>query len=401
MSATAPTAEPEAIRISRASMLLAYVTGAYGFSYSVMVAFLIPLRAMELDTPIEMIGLIVGAGAAVPALLSVPSGELADRLGPRRTYILSTFVSGIVTLVGALTQSYWVLFAVQLVSGLARSTAWLASQTYLTSVGRPEERATITGRMSFATNAGMIVAPLVIGASSDLVGFQWSFVTLSLMSLLFCLMGTRLPEVRVPRTTAKRGGSAGFGLALGLLRLRGMQVVLQLTFVRIWSAIFWMSFYPVLMVQQGFGASAIGTLLAVYAGVSTVVTLGAGRVAARLGNAMACAIALGLGAIGVALSPHLLTYPLVFLPAALVGIGQGLSLPLLVATVSEEAPPDQRGVALGLRMSVNQGASTVAPIIAGGVAAALGIGLSFAFNGALSLLLLVFAAWLYRGAKRR
>ena len=101
------------------------------------------------------------------------------------------------------------------------------------------------------------------------------------------------------------------------------------------------------------------------------------------------------------LSPHLLTYPWVFLPAALVGIGQGLSLPLLVATVSEEAPPDQRGVALGLRMSVNQGASTVAPIIAGGVAAALGIGLSFAFNGALSLLLLVFAAWLYRGAKRR
>lgn len=381
-------------------MLLGYVTGAYGFSFSIMVGFLIPLRAMELGAPIELIGLIVGAGAAVPALLSVPSGELADRLGPRKTYIISTLVSGLATLVGAVTQSYWVLLVVQLVSGFGRSTAWLASQTYLTSVGRPEERATITGRMSFATNAGMIVAPLVIGGSADLVGFQWSFVTLSLMSLMFCLMGLRLPEVRVPRTTARRGGSAGFGLALSLLRLKGMQVVLQLTFVRIWSAIFWMSFYPLLLVQNGFTASAIGTLLSVYAGVTTAVTLSAGWVAARMGNAMASAAALGLGALGVALSPHFVEYPLVFLPAILVGIAQGLSLPLLVATVSEEAPPDQRGVALGLRMSVNQGASTVAPLIAGGVAAALGLGLSFMFNGALSWLLLAWAVWLYRSSRR-
>ena len=400
MSGTPPAPDSPAIQIGRANMLLGYVTGAYGFSFSVMISFLIPLRAMELGTPIELIGLIVGAGAAVPALLSVPSGELADRLGPRKTYIISTLVSGLATLVGAVTESYWMLLAVQLVSGFARSTAWLASQTYLTSVGRPDERATITGRMSFATNAGMIVAPLVIGASSDLVGFQWSFATLSVMAMMFCLAGMQLPEVRVPRTTVRRGGSAGFGLALSLLRLRGMQVVLQLTFVRIWSAIFWMSFYPLLMVQKGFGASAIGTLLAVYAGVATVVTLSAGWIAARMGNAMASAAALGLGALGVALSPHLVEYPLVFLPAILVGIGQGLSLPLLVATVSEEAPPDQRGVALGLRMSVNQVASTIAPVIAGGVAAAIGVGLSFAFNGALSWLFLAWAVWLYSAARR-
>lgn len=381
-------------------MLLGYVSASYGFAFTVMVSFLIPLRARELGAPIELIGLIVAAGALVPALLAVPSGELSDRLGPRRTYVISTLISGLATLAAAGTDSYWALFAIQLVTGLARSTAWVASQTYLTSVGRADQRATITGRMSFASNTGMILAPLVIGASSDLVGFQLSFVTIALLSLLYCLMGLCLPEVRVPRGPAGRGASGGFALALKMLRLKGIQVVLQLTFIRLWTGSVWMAFYPLLLVQHGFTPSTIGTLLSVYAVISTVITLSAGWAAARTGNTMASAGALGLGGLGVALSPHLVSYPLVFLPAILLGIAQGLSLPLLLASVSEEAPPDQRGIAFGLRMSVNQGAGTVGPAAAGAVAASLGLTLSFLFNAGLSWLLLASALWMYRSSRR-
>ena len=399
-NAVNPTPAASEIHLSRAQMLLGYVTASYGFAFSTMLSFLVPLRALEIGTPIEFIGLIVGAAAVVPALLAVPSGELSDRLGPRKTYIISTLVSGLATFAAAGTESYWVLFAIQLVAGFARSTAWVSSQVYLTSVGRPDQRATITGRMSFATNAGMIAAPLLVGASAELVGFQYTFVTLAVVSLLYCLMGTRLTEVRVPRVTKRSGASGGFGLALTLLRLKGMQVVLQLTFVRLWNATCWMAFYPLLLLQQGFTPARIGTLLAVYAVVSTVVTLTAGWFSARMGNALATAFSLAVGVLGVVLSPYAYDYPLVFLPAILVGFAQGLSLPLLVATVSEEAPPDQRGIALGLRMSVNQGAGTLAPVMTGAVAASIGLTLGLLFNGVVGALVLGSSLWMYRGARR-
>src|SRR5438876_8326064 len=96
-----------------------------------MAAFLVPLRARELSAPLDQIGLIVGAGAIVPALLSVWSGELADRWGARRTYIGGTLVAALAALLMLPVTDYWLLLPIQLVMGFARSTAWVASQTYV------------------------------------------------------------------------------------------------------------------------------------------------------------------------------------------------------------------------------------------------------------------------------
>ncbi|MCA1645083.1 MAG: MFS transporter, partial [Chloroflexi bacterium] len=87
-----------------------------------MGAFLIPLRAHELQAPLDQIGIIVGAGAVGPALLSVMSGELADRFGARRTYIGGTLVAAAMGLLLFPVTNYWLLLPIQLVMGFARST---------------------------------------------------------------------------------------------------------------------------------------------------------------------------------------------------------------------------------------------------------------------------------------
>ena len=80
--------------MSRGQLGLVYLSGSFGFGFQQMAAFLVPLRAHELNAPLDQIGLIVGAGAVVPALLSVWSGQLADRFGARRTYIGGTLLVG-------------------------------------------------------------------------------------------------------------------------------------------------------------------------------------------------------------------------------------------------------------------------------------------------------------------
>src|SRR6266536_492992 len=148
---------------SRAQLALVYISGSFGFGFQQMAAFLVPLRARELSAPLDQIGVIVGAGAIVPALLSVWSGELSDRFGARRTYIAATCIAALTGLLLFPVTNYWLLLPIQLVMGFFRSTAWIASQTYVANIGAAEDRATHMGRLSFTTNGGTVVAPLIIG----------------------------------------------------------------------------------------------------------------------------------------------------------------------------------------------------------------------------------------------
>jgi MFS family permease len=68
-----------------------------------------------------------------------------------------------------------------------------------------------------------------------------------------------------------------------------------------------------------------------------------------------------------------------------------VSLPLLMASVASEVPPDQRGLALGMRMSMNQAASTLAPVSVGAIAEPYGIPAALLASAAFSSVLLVVA----------
>jgi MFS family permease len=370
-------------------LLIAYAAGSFGFGFQNMVQFLLPLRAQELG---------------VPALLSVTSGELVDRFGARQAYVAGTLISCLGALAFVPAIDAIGLLAIQLVMGFARSTAWIASQGYVTHLGTPEDRATHMGRLSFASNGGTLVAPLLIGAAAQALGYRDAFFVAAGLAAVYVIMGLLLPDLRAAarkNSKEQQRATAGFGTALGLIRSRGIQVALLLTFSRLWAASGWRPFYPILLAGNGFPPMLIGTVLAANSVVSTVVTLAAGPIGRRIDPVLATAIALALGALGMALSPYVAVVPYVYLPALLTGTAAGLSLPLLMATVSTEAPPDKRGVALGLRMSANQAASTTAPIAVGALVSAYGIAFGFAASAVFCWFVLASAVALHLRSRRR
>ena len=179
------------------------------------------------------------------------------------------------------------------------------------------------------------------------------------------------------------------------MRQRGVQVVLLLTFVRLWNSSGWRPFIPIYLREAGFDNTLISSVLAANSVVSTFTALWASWLARRSSNEVATALALGLGAIGTAMSPWLVWVPAVYLPALFIGTGVGVSLPLLMASVSSEVSPDQRGVALGMRMSMNQAASAVAPVSVGAVAEPFGIPVALLASGVFSMGVLGISMVLY------
>jgi predicted MFS family arabinose efflux permease len=165
--------------------------------------------------------------------------------------------------------------------------------------------------------------------------------------------------------------------------------------VRLWVPSIYNPFFALLLVSSGFTPSLAGAVISSAAVVATLVNLATGQLAKRFSAELLCITGLVIAVTGLLISPHLLSVPAVFLPAAMVGIGNGVTLPLLIVVVSEAAPLGQRGLALGTRNAVNSLSSTVAPLGAAPLVAGLGTAGAFAVTSGLAGALLVVASIMY------
>jgi len=380
----------------------AYAAGAFGLSFSSMVVFLVQLRASELGSSTAFIGVIVGAGGVVAAFASIPLGGVIDRFGPKLSFAIGTW-SCVVAAIGMVAStSPWHLLLWMIPISSGRSMAWVASQSLCSTLDSEEGSGTThTGRFSFSSNAGLIAAPLLAGVAADVLGFRWAFVVIAAYAGIFGVLSTMLPRVAVPKD-AKRGrrGGGSFREAWALLGQRGMRATMLLSLVRLWLTTGFSAFFPLFLVQSGLPPSLVGTVLASKSAVGTASTLGAARLARWRGPETAGTIALSTSAVGMLLTPFAATVPLVYLPPMLLGIGQGLSLPLLIRIVSTYAPSERRGLALGLRATVNQVGTAVAPPVIGALIGVLGVAGGFPIGAAAAGAMLAAAASMFRRVRR-
>jgi DHA1 family inner membrane transport protein len=368
----------------RKHRLVAYGTGGFGLAANSMVQFLLPLRSVELGIGIGVIGLLLGVKALTEAVVSVPLGRLIDRVGTRRAFLAGTAAAGCVALGYTVATSIIALCLLQIALGLSRPLAWVAAQSHVSGMRDGAERAYDTGKMSFVANVGQIVGPLLVGIVAHAVDLRVAFLVLAGHSVLFFLVGLALPNLAATPTAVSDKGSSVRD-ARRMLTLPRMQVSMLLTFVRLWIPTAWTSFFPIYLVHEAGQSEAVaGTVVSAMAVMATLVSAFAGRIA-KLGSAeRVTAAALAIAAVGLGVAPFSAHGPAVYLSAVLVGVGHGVSLPMLIVLVSEAAPPGQRGLALGLRSSINQAASTLAPTVVAPLIGVTGLVVGFPIAGGIA-----------------
>lgn len=390
-----PPASPPP-ELPRRQLWMAYVIGAFGLAANAQAQLLVPLRARELGASFEAIGLIVAASAIGPAMFAILLGALIDRLGPRRGFILGTSMVAVVGVAYSFVTNYWLLLVLQFFFGLSRSFGWISSQAYVTNVGRPEDRATIAGKFGFFSNLGPMLGPLAAGGVAQVVGLRLAFLFLAAYALSFAVLGVFLRDTAGAARKGPSKQGVGLRTAMKLLRNQGMQVVLLLSGARLWTNWVWAAFFPVYLADSGVAVGAVGTVITVRALVSTLTAPMAGTWARRIGKQWATVIGLGCGAVGLAVSPLFTSLPGAYVASILVGIAIGLSLPLLLSIVADVVDEEQRGVALGLRVSVNQLSATAAPLLAGPLIAATGAVVGFMVSGGTAAVMVIAGVLIHR-----
>jgi MFS family permease len=366
-----------------------------------MLVIIVPLRALELGAPASIIGLIAGAGAAFPAVLSIPFGGIADRIGARAVYAWSALASAVLCVGFALTDNYWGMLGLQLVVGLARNSAWVAAQTYASHLAAAGGRARTMSAFAFTANVGILVAPLAGGAVAQAAGYQAAFLVAAAVAAVFAGLGVLLPADKLVERSGPTRWYGDYVDAARLLRNVGVATVMLLTFVRLFTSLGWGTFFPVLLAGAGYPPSAIGGLVSVQSLAAAALGLAVPWLVRRWSGETILFASMAGCVAGVIVTPYALSGPWVVVSPTLIGVGSGLSLPLLLGILADDTPASQRGVAMGLRSCSNQVAATIAPVTLGLVTDLGGTNAAFWSNGLFSALIVASTIGLHRAAVAR
>jgi len=288
-------------------------------------------------------GLAIGAYGVGSLAASLLGGYLADRVGRRKTIVLSMFSVAFAML--GLSQARGLPMIV-LFSSLAGLTGELyrpASSALLADLVPAGQRVTAFAAFRMAFNAGWAFGPATAGLLAK-KSFAWLFVGDAATSVLFGLVawfalpvglrGTRaensiLETIRVLRTDRRFRQIVFAALVIGLVFVQAFSTMsLEIT-------------------RNGFSASTYGLVISLNGVLVVLFELPLTVITKRF--PVRRVVALGYLLIGAGFASNLLlrTLPLLLVTTSLFTLGEMISMPVAGAYVADLAPSDKRGLYMG------------------------------------------------------
>jgi len=318
------------------------------------------------------------------AAMQLPSGTLADTLGPRKTLTAGLLLSILGSLVMGLAPSFGVIYVGRLMVSFGVSVAWLSVVKVIMGWFWAREVATMTGLSVAVAHLGQIAAATPLALLVMWAGWRMSFVAIAGLSLVLVVaiwlaVKDSPAQAGLPTIAEFEGESAAqvpesgacvipsvaerFKMVVANKQLWPLVLVglgsygSYSTLFHNWVVIYLMQVYDV---QRDFAANLVLVAgLGIMLGAPTFGFLSDRILQRRLplvmstGLSLVCLVLLTLWNAGK--PPLAAVYPLCFF----IGFGTG-AVPITFACVRDIVPSSVRGMASGL---VNMGAFVGAAVI--------------------------------------
>jgi MFS family permease len=372
-------------------MLVAFATFAYWFAAHGLRP-LLPLHLDELGASDSTIGLVVALFPLASLGLAIPSGRLVDRVGSPR--IVSLGFVGMIATGLAFTMATTVgAVAVGVVGlGLVELAVWVALQAFASSAGDGEFRIRFLAIFSFAWGLGVALGPLAGARLYEAAGFTAVAIGYAATSIVALLILAGAPRVQDP--VADAPGRLGMWSGAGRL---WQSAPIRLTLVSSYVVLFIYgvnaSFLPLLLERRGLPVSAVGTVLASVGVSSLAVRLALPALQRRLGARRALLLSMWLGLVPMALMPAVDGYGWWLVLALVCGLGLGMNPPITVELMARHTTGQERGLAMGMRLTANRVSQVTQPIVFGAAIPIVGFSATFAGAGAV---LAAVTGWAHR-----
>ena len=316
-------------------------TGAY------MRIPILPLYARSLGVDTIAIGVINALFMLVAGAFAIPLGIMSDLLGRKRMVLTGLLITSISSFLLALSHTSTQMMGVYVFAGIGLAAfgptmmSFVADFSPVTHLGRSY------GWYTMAMYGGMSLGPSIGGLFAQLLGYGWVFAISGFLGLItFSIALLSLPRLRAhPHGSHKRDNRK---IIRGLLANRPILACWLVTLSSCFGLGVFITFQPLHASDQGIGVGKIGLIFATQALVNALGRIPFGFLSDWVSDRSRVAVAGLLGysvsIAGIGLSTSLIMF---LVSAFMMGISMGIAFTAIGALISEMAPAESRGLAMG------------------------------------------------------
>jgi MFS family permease len=364
-----------------------------------LTAPVLPLFGRAFGAGEAAVGMLVASFSVASFCFDIAGGRISDRVGARRAATGGALLVGVAGVLAAVAPGFAVLLISRLLAGVGSAFYVTTAMNTIARTTAPERMGRSMSIYQGAILSSMAVGPAIGGLMAELIGFRLPFALYGLCAMLCMAVAWRTLPIRLPRPPTR--GDKGDSFA-GVLRDGAFITALAVAFaVFIMRAGVTSTTVPLYANEDlGLSQALVGLALTVSAIANLVWLPSAGRLADRRPRRVATMLGLVLALAGLALLAAGSGPVGLYVAMLLTGTSTAFAGVTPAAIISDVAPPAQSGTALGMYRMAVDGASIVAPISAGIVAATAGYRAVFlAFM--LPLVLVLAASTTLRDTRRR
>ncbi|MHC1605672.1 MAG: MFS transporter [Candidatus Methanofastidiosia archaeon] len=133
-------------------------------------------------------GVLGAAYFYIYALMQLPSGLLADRVGARKTITVSIFIAGIGTLLFGTAKDFSVLVVSRVFVGFGMAFVAVPTLKIISTWFRNREFATINGIWMAIGNMGAVAAMGPLAFLFTISGWRFAFIIISAITFILCVL---------------------------------------------------------------------------------------------------------------------------------------------------------------------------------------------------------------------
>ncbi|MEJ2209061.1 MAG: MFS transporter [Anaerolineae bacterium] len=347
--------------------LYVVVTFLYWISLYLYIPTL-PTYAESKSESLALVGIILAQYGLWQAIARLPVGIASDWLGRRKPFIAAgLFLSGLGAYVMGTAGGAEGLLVGRAITGLAAAT-WVPLTVVFSGLFPADEAVRATSILTVVGSAGQVLATSTTGTLNEWGGYPLAFFLAAGFAGLGIVALLPARETVRPR---QRPSAGGIGR---LLARRDVMLPALLSAVgqyATWAVPF--GFLPILARQLGATDVTQSGLVSLHIGVFTLGGLLAATLSNRFGArrmVYAGFVMLAAGSAGAALAPAL---PYVFVVQFFLGLGLGISYPVLMGLSIRHVDDTQRTTAMGLHQAVYAVGMFAGPWLSGILADAVGL----------------------------